>query len=229
MTFVIAPNERICASFSSPVSISIRTPASEAAYSFFRISESSFTQSVNAARSSAGIKSAALASRGIALSFNPPASDTIPMSMRSARYLSRRPNRILALPCSLSISLPEWPPASPVTVTVTARPCCVLRSVGITVSTVIPPAQLVRKCPSTSESIFKSLCPLSIDRSIASAPSMPISSSTVSTTSSLGCAITEESRMASAYATAILSRRPYPYVPEESKALRFHSPRRLPL
>ena len=135
-------------------------------------------------------------SRGIALSFKPPASDTTASSIRSERYFNTRPIRILALACSLSISLPECPPSKPVTVSPAPYPCCFCHVTGIIVSTVIPPAQLVRKCPSTSESIFNILWPFNMERSMTSAPSMPISSSTVITASSLGCAISGESIIA---------------------------------
>ena len=115
---------------------------------------------------------------------------------------------IFAFACSLLISLPECPPQRPVTFNLAPSPSAVIYETGIEVSTVIPPAQLVRKCPSSSESIFNILWPLSIERSIESAPSIPISSSTVITTSRRGCAISGESIIASAYATAIPSSPP---------------------
>ena len=72
----------------------------------------------------------------------------------------------------------------------------------------LPPAQLVSIQPSSSESILSSICPLSIEISMPPAPSMPVSSLTVNTTSRRGWLILSDASIASAYATAIPSSPP---------------------
>ncbi len=96
-----------------------------------------------------------------------------------------------------SISTPEWPPRRPQSLTSNATPSVSINETGMRQTVLFPPAQLTVITPSASESMFSSLCPFSIDRSIADAPSMPTSSDTVNTASSLGCATSGESRIAS--------------------------------
>ena len=189
-------------------SISTCTPGSVSTSSFFNISFSSFTYSQTICVFSAGIRISASHSLGIALSFNPPCKVRIPNGEREKIPYSRRPIKRSAFPCSLSISLPECPPESPVTIRESFFPVCLTRVTGMETFNAIPPAQPVRKIPSSSLSIFNMVCPVSIDRSMTAAPSIPISSSTVITTSNFGWEISSDSKIASAYATAIPSSPP---------------------
>ena len=75
-------------------------------------------------------------------------------------------------------------------------------------STCAPPAQLTVNIPSSSESMFISIFPLSGLKSMPIAPSMPTSSSTVITASTRGCGSSFESSTASAIATAMPSSAP---------------------
>ena len=79
---------------------------------------------------------------------------------------------------------------------------------GIVQDATQPPAQLTVKTPSCSESRLISRRPCKSDTSSAAAPSIPISSSVVKTTSSAGRGIDGLSRIASAIATAIPSSPP---------------------
>ena len=132
----------------------------------------------------------------------------IPNGVRSKIPFNTLPMIIFAFPCSLSISAPECPPSKPVIFRLNFCPFCKVLCTGIFECNDIPPAHPVRKCPSSSLSIFSILCPVIIERSISAAPSIPISSSTVIITSSFGCAISLDSKIASAYATAIPSSPP---------------------
>ena len=96
----------------------------------------------------------------------------------------------------------------PVTLISAFVPDMEARSTGTRQRAVMPPAQLTSRKPSSSESMFSMMRDLRSDISIAAAPSMPISSSTVSTHSSGGCGMVSESRMASMYAAAMPSSPP---------------------
>ena len=121
---------------------------------------------------------------------------------------STRPNAMQALARPLWISVPEWPPASPRTVTDRAAPSQAARATGRAHRTMLPPAQLTVKTPSASESRFSSFRPRRGETSRAMAPSIPISSSVVRTTSSRGWGIDGSSRMARAMAAAMPSSPP---------------------
>ena len=165
-------------------------------------------------------------SRGMALSFSPPSAQTMRSAVRAPTAYSTRPRSWFALPRPLSISAPECPPSRPPTVTVSAVPGNAARVTGSVHTETLPPAQLTVRIPSSSESRLSIVRPWSTEASSASAPSIPVSSSTVSTTSSGGCAMSSASRMASAIATAMPSSPPrvVPRAPIVSPSTKRSSP-----
>jgi len=114
----------------------------------------------------------------------------------------------LALALWYIISTPECPLVTPDTFIVTSVPVTSVFTAGYLDIITAPPAQLDKKIPSSSESILSIILPLISEQSIASAPSIPTSSSTVNIASISGCLIESSSRIASAYATAIPSSPP---------------------
>ena len=150
----------------------------------------------------------AVVSRGMALSLVPPASSAIANGVFSESRKKKRPIRRLEFARSLSISPPECPPSRPEIWISNSSPLFFSKASGSLHTVVHPPAQLASICPSSSESRFNTFFPFNMERSMPFAPSMPTSSDTVITTSSLGCSIVSESRIASAYATAIPSSPP---------------------
>ena len=159
-------------------------PGSAARYSFFSDSVSSFTAACTA--SASADTSTASAAAGMALSLLPPAADTRRTSAAPDAARSSRPSSRLALARPLSISTPECPPASPEIRRVIVSPAKGSRTSGRRQDTRLPPAHPTVNTPSTSESIFSIVRPRSGDTSSAAAPSIPISSSVVSTASSRG-------------------------------------------
>ena len=161
------------------------TSGSVVRYSFFN-SASRRAQTALISRASAAATTAE-ASRGMALSFRPPLTDTSRNAVSRPQAVSTRPSSMQALPRPLSISTPEGPPRRPPTVTVRNSAPKVSRQTGRVHFVRLPPAQLTVNTPSTSESRFSIRRPRSMDTSsMPTAPSMPISSSTVNTASSRG-------------------------------------------
>ena len=145
------------------------------------------------------------AKNGIALSALPELKQAI--FLISAFFKSEaRSTAAFCLP--LFISVPECPPAREVTVTFTVSPAAFSVQKANSVSARIPPAQLASSVPSSSESRLMSILLLSTETSSAFAPSIPVSSSTVRTTSSAGWEISSRARISSAYAPAIPSSPP---------------------
>ena len=139
--------------------------------------------------------------RGMALSARPPSMVTRHRSPKSFFNSSKilAINRLeFILP--LLISVPECPPIRPSTriVYLHAEVSSSSRHTSMPKLTLLPPAQLTRKMPSSSESRFSILRPLMQSRSIPMAPSIPVSSSTVMITSSGGCSRESSSKSARA-------------------------------
>ena len=173
-------------------------PASVSAYSVFSSASSRLICSITCPASSVFRPIQAAAYKGMALSFFPPSSAYKAMvhSLRSSSSTLARIRFAFALP--LCISQPECPPSRPVTSSVYQSISSELcRCIGSFECVEIPPAQLLKKIPSSSESRFNIRRPRRLDRSIASAPSMPTSSQTVKTSSNGGCGRSERSAMAS--------------------------------
>ena len=202
------------------------TSGSAAAYSC-RSAASMSAIAACAAAASATAMTARL-SRGMALSFRPPATETSRSGVRAPTAYSTRPMRRFALPRPLSISAPEWPPSRPPTVTVSAVPENGARVTGSVHTDTLPPAQLTVSTPSSSESRLSIVRPFSTEASSAAAPSMPVSSSTVMTTSSGGWGMSPAARIASAMATAMPSSPPsvVPRAPIVSPSTKRSSPSR---
>ena len=168
----------------SQAAASTRRPGSAPAYSRVRSPAIFSTARRAAASSETAIR--ALASVGMALSLPPPEMSASRSSVSSPAAWSTRPSAVQAFALPLSISVPEWPPARPRTVTSSAVPSKGTRLTGRTHRAMLPPAQLTVKIPSASESRLMSFRPRRGETSSASAPSMPISSSVVNTASSRG-------------------------------------------
>ena len=170
---------------SAPISShDISIPGSLRRYSAFKAVALLATISCTALKSD--VTSTASAFLGMALSAMPP---LIPHNLASpfARTSStRRAVKILAFPLCLSISTPECPPVKPETHILHNVPLSLRLCKDSEIFARTPPAQLTRRYPSSSESILIILRPSSTDMSIAAAPSMPTSSSTVKTHSSGG-------------------------------------------
>ena len=180
-------------------------------YSWLIVACSVCTACFTVSFASASTTNTACAARGIALSFLPPSINTSRMSAAVCIAFNVLPSVLFALARCLMISMPECPPSSPSTLSCIQTGCIRLHAshtIGIWQTAVIPPAQPTRSCPSSSESRFSIYDACRSSVVIPAAPSMPISSSTVITTSSAGCGISEASKMASANATAIPSSPP---------------------
>ena len=93
------------------------SPGSELRYSFFHVLQiASVSERRTCPSSPCGRRRTALASLGMALSFNPPERDAREYWSSCPSPCRARPKSITALPRSLWISPPEWPPCSPDTV-----------------------------------------------------------------------------------------------------------------
>ena len=177
-------------------------------YSFVIISCCSFMISIKISSSPGASIRIALELLVIALSFNPPSTQITLKATFFFKAYNTLPRITFAFAPCFWISTPECPPVTPFTWTETTLPLQRLLSAGNTHSTIIPPAQPTRKCPSFSESRFSIRRDFKEEQSIATAPSIPISSSTVNTASIGGCSNVSSSRIASAIATAIPSSPP---------------------
>ena len=185
---------------------------STALYSCWRIAVYSLNFFTNAGDSSLFIAINAVASLGIAFSLPPPVISDTHISHSLCIPVSSEPNTLIALACCLCISTPECPPWSPPTV-ISYTVCTFFDDASLLPSSIshcalTPPAQLTKSTPSVSESIFISLLAVISLVSSACAPSMPISSSLVSTAWIGGCSIVSDASIASIYATAIPSSPP---------------------
>ena len=121
---------------------------------------------------------------GIALSAEPP---SMLQRRLTPQLCSSFAKTSTAFSWPLSISAPEWPPGRPSRTTRRQPAAAAFSSAAENVrSARTPPAHEVSSVPSSSESTLISMLPLRGDRSSAAAPSMPISSSTVKTTSRFG-------------------------------------------
>ena len=186
------------------------TPPSATESSFFMMRSNFRTKLVNSSSFPAGTATTASQRGQMTLSNWPPRRS----AMRSAPTCSMapysaRPMSWTALPRPLSISAPEWPPCRPDRLTEKQlSPPSACRAAGRKQSARRPPAQATVNTPSSSESRFSSRRPFRSEQSSAAAPSMPVSSSMVNTTSSGGWGRESSARMASAVATAIQSSPP---------------------
>ena len=208
----------------SPGSTVTVKPGSAARYSFFRSAVNRSTAARTAPPSA--VARTASAAVGMALSLLPPWADTSRTSAAPDAAFSSRPSTMSALARPLSISTPEWPPTRPSTRIISVSPSKASRRNGKRQDTRLPPAQPTVNTPSTSESMFSMVRPCNGDTSSTAAPSIPISSSVVSTASSRGWGISLSSSAARAMATAMPSSLPrvVPRAPTTSPSTKRSSP-----
>ena len=134
----------------------------------------------------------------MALSFSPPFTPIIRISIFSNTFKRILPKTQLELALSLCISAPECPPVKPSNLISIILAFIISLLYGRIHVAVAPPAQLTVNIPSSSESTFKRSFPFKSETSIAAAPNIPTSSSTVNTASIGGCAISLLSKIARA-------------------------------
>ena len=148
----------------------------------------------------------AFASLGIAFSFPPPVISTSLKSHSLCRLAKTEAKSLIALVFCLWISAPECPPIRPLTLISYVSVSSLHKSspdwlfsvysTGISHCALTPPAQLTYNTPSDSESIFISILAVRSLVSSSLAPSIPISSSLVSTAWIGGWAIVSDARIA---------------------------------
>ena len=189
-------------------STSTVSPGSFPRNSLSHVAFNSATEAFTLSASSFATRISALHSLEMTLFFVPPAMLIRRMSVSKDTWFRSLPIILCPFPRCLWISAPECPPRSPWIRILIFSPSAFSRVTGISVLYPNPPAQPTVTIPSSSESILISFFPLSTDKSIFSAPPIPISSSTVNTASIGGCGISLLSKIASAIATAIPSSPP---------------------